>query len=287
MPFRIAVLCLLVALCSAPAFAAKDTISVFFASGKSTLTEEYRKVIDKAIFNDVISEAENLQIIGYTDEVGSEQSNLRLSKERAGSIKDYLIASGFRPERIILIMGKGEAVAQRGTGPGGNLTDRRVDIVKGDPVPKQSRPPVVTTFVKSGEPTRLSTTDLGKVSAGQRIILDRIYFYAGEHIVRKESADALEMLYSSLTTHPKVRIKIEGHVCCISPSTVDALDEGTHRLELSINRARAIRDYLVDRGISADRIEYAGYGRKYPIVPIENNEEDADKNRRVEIRVIE
>jgi outer membrane protein OmpA-like peptidoglycan-associated protein len=67
----------------------------------------------------------------------------------------------------------------------------------------------------------------------------------------------------------------------------DAIDDDTGREELSVNRAAIVRQYLIDHGIEKDRLSFVGFGHHYPLVPIERNEDDANKNRRVEIRVVE
>jgi outer membrane protein OmpA-like peptidoglycan-associated protein len=53
---------------------------------------------------------------------------------------------------------------------------------------------------------------------------------------------------------------------------------------LSLQRAQSVRDYLVSRGIAADRISANGLGSTRPIAP-NNNPEGRANNRRVEIIV--
>jgi outer membrane protein OmpA-like peptidoglycan-associated protein len=86
--------------------------------------------------------------------------------------------------------------------------------------------------------------------------------------------------------NPNLKISIEGHVCCIK-DTPDALDIDTFEPQLSVNRAKAIYQYLTSRGIDTSRLSYIGYGRRRPMVDPELSEEDAEKNRRVEIRILE
>jgi outer membrane protein OmpA-like peptidoglycan-associated protein len=101
------------------------------------------------------------------------------------------------------------------------------------------------------------------------------------------SLPALEDLYQSLKDHPNVRIKIEGHICCFPSDRGDGMDFGTNTPELSINRARAVRDYLISRGIATERMEVEGFGRRQPIYTIERTEEEMQANRRVEIRILQ
>ena len=270
------------------ASAARDTVSVYFPFNKSSLTKEASQQLDSAIYNRTINERYPVKIIGYADEVGGNQYNLRLSKERAASVKTYLIQSGFRADRIVLITGKGESAAQAAAGPDGTPADRRVDVV----MDKTAAPPPVPTAAieMSKAPTaelrKASVTDISSVAPGESLLLDKIYFYPGRHIVRPESNVALDALYKSLQSNPGIRIKIEGHVCCVPTSEPDAVDDDTFKKELSLNRARVIREYLMKRGIDPSRIQYEGFGSRRRIINPETTEEEANQNRRVEIRVI-
>jgi outer membrane protein OmpA-like peptidoglycan-associated protein len=55
-------------------------------------------------------------------------------------------------------------------------------------------------------------------------------------------------------------------------------------VELSKDRARAVADYLVQKGVAEGRIEYKGLGGLYPLAP-NTTEENKMKNRRVEFAV--
>jgi outer membrane protein OmpA-like peptidoglycan-associated protein len=275
--------------------AASDTISVFFPFNESILTDEARALIDSAIYVGVIPSTHSLAIIGYADAVGTDSFNLHLSRQRAGRVKDYLVQSGYKAQLITLITGKGE----HGAAPeitGGTLKDRRVDIVRVERPKDRSnvirmadlRVPTVPGVAPPTphQPRKASETNLGTVAVGETLLLDNIYFYAGRHVVRPESYPSLEDLAKALIDHPDVRIRVEGHVCCVPSSARDAIDDDTGLEELSLMRALAIRDYLIRKGIAPDRLRYAGFGKKYPLIPVERTEEDANQNRRVEIRVV-
>ena len=124
------------------------------------------------------------------------------------------------------------------------------------------------------------------MATGEALVLDKIYFYAGRHVWKDESRGTLEALYDALSASPKIKVRIEGHVCCVSPGVPDALDDDTHNMELSMMRAKAIRDYLVGRGIAPERLQFTGFGHRHPVVMPELTEDVADRNRRVEVRII-
>jgi outer membrane protein OmpA-like peptidoglycan-associated protein len=269
-----------------------EKVSVYFPFGESVLSNEARFAIDSAIYSGTISVGQSVQIIGYTDAVGEDMFNLQLSRKRATIVKTYLVSSGFRANQITLVIGKGESLATEPAKPGGNLRDRRVDImaisskVKVKTIPI-NRPKPLRTAPVAGMQVQPVKEDISKVAVGQTMVLENIYFYAGRHIVRAESFPALNALVESLRDHPDIRIRIEGHVCCIPASSPDAIDNDAGGPNLSINRAAAIYDYLLAHGIEKERLSYVGFGRRHPVVPVERTEEDANRNRRVEIRVME
>ncbi|MEO6833233.1 MAG: OmpA family protein [Chitinophagaceae bacterium] len=276
--------------------AAPDTVSVYFPYNVQSLTEQATARIDDAIYKGQISEKEAIQIIGYTDEIGTPQYNLKLSRERANSVKNYLIKSGYSKEQITLVLGKGEQFAQRTTNPDGTPADRRVDIVRGPKLPPKSNKDMTVKFIPGLKdtgviiakqlPRKSLDAQLKTVSIGETLVLDDIFFLAGRHVIRPESEDALAQLYNALAANPTIRVSIEGHVCCIPQEFVDANDDDTHTLTLSLNRAKAIRDYLVKRGLDSKRFECSGFGHRKPIIFPERTEDDANRNRRVELRII-
>jgi outer membrane protein OmpA-like peptidoglycan-associated protein len=72
---------------------------------------------------------------------------------------------------------------------------------------------------------------------------------------------------------PYLRIEVYGH-------TDNAGDEKKNK-ELSLNRARAVVDYLVSRGVKSAHVSAEGFGSSKPLVP-NNTEEGKKRNRRVE-----
>lgn len=276
--------------------AAPDTVSVYFPYNVQSLTEQAISSLDEAIYKRRLPESEALQIIGYTDEIGSPEYNLKLSRERANSVKAYLIKSGFSKEQITLVLGKGEQFARKTTNPDGTPADRRVDIVRGSKLPEKATKDMSVKFIPGLKdtgavvakqlPKKSLDAQLKTVNIGQTLVLEDIFFLPGRHTVRPESEDALAQLYNALAANPNIRVSIEGHVCCIPPELVDANDEDSHTQTLSLNRAKAIRDYLVKRGLDANRFEYKGFGHRKPVIFPERTEEEANRNRRVELRVI-
>lgn len=141
-------------------------------------------------------------------------------------------------------------------------------------VRKKMEPAVNTDFEKL---TELKPNDILRV--------ETIHFIPTRHFITEDSEPILIALLKTMQEFPNLAIRIEGHVCCVR-DVGDALDTDTYELKLSVNRARHIYAYLVQNGIDSSRLEYAGFGKSRPVIAVEMTEEDAQKNRRVEIRVL-
>jgi len=104
--------------------------SVLFVSAKSELLPIAQKKLDdvaKAL-NDTAPE-QTIVVEGHTDSNGNDASNLKLSQDRADSVRAYLVSRGVKSERITAV-GKGESmpVASNDTTEG-RANNRRVEIV--------------------------------------------------------------------------------------------------------------------------------------------------------------
>jgi outer membrane protein OmpA-like peptidoglycan-associated protein len=268
------------------AIAGKDTFSVFFRSNESILTEGIQRQLDNALYSGRLSDKDAIALIGYTDEIGGEKANMRLSIARAKTVKKYLIQSGFRPDHITIVEGKGKFGARPGADGEGFPRDRRVDIVPVEataevvaPTTQPAAPPATPA------PASAPLIDVSKLVVGESMTLEKIYFEDGTHQFKQASYATLDALVRSLKQNAYVRIRIEGHVCCTKGSE-EGLDEETHKYELSVTRALAVRNYLIKKGISPNRLEYEGKARKEPVFTEEHTDEEARANRRVEIRIL-
>jgi OmpA-OmpF porin, OOP family len=76
----------------------------------------------------------------------------------------------------------------------------------------------------------------------------------------------------------------EGGIAVIAEGHTDAVGTDAYNQRLSERRAAAVKDYLVKGGISASRIETAGFGESRPVASNETAEGRA-QNRRVELKI--
>ena len=71
-----------------------------FDNGKATLQETSYQVLDELVAYLVRKDDEKIELGGHTDNVGSAASNLKLSLDRANTVRDYLIYKGIDPNRL-------------------------------------------------------------------------------------------------------------------------------------------------------------------------------------------
>lgn len=134
------------------------------------------------------------------------------------------------------------------------------------------------------EPTTIvcfdTISNLMNLEVGQRLRIKCLHYQRGSKTVIEDSKPLLNELYEVLQKNPKLKIRIEGHICCTNEP-----DEGPK--SLSGKRAKTVYEYLINRGINANRLSYKGLGHTQPLVDPEITEEDQFKNRRIEILVLE
>jgi outer membrane protein OmpA-like peptidoglycan-associated protein len=112
------------------------------------------------------------------------------------------------------------------------------------------------------------------VRRGTRLVLLGVNFEDAKASLLPESRVALDVVAQSLVDNPEVRLEIAGHTDSRSPAE--------YNLWLSEARAAAVRAYLIERGVAADRLVARGYGLTRPIAPNDNPAGRA-RNRRVEL----
>jgi len=96
---------------------------------------------------------------------------------------------------------------------------------------------------------------------------------------------SLKTLAEILLQNMEVKIEIQGHVCCGGNNKFyDAQDPRMANMTISQSRAKAVYDYLVENGISKERLKFKGLSFQFPLVFPERNKEDMAKNRRVEVK---
>ncbi len=242
--------------------------SVYFEFDKFTLTENQVKEAINFIKNTDSTRIMSIQIYGYTDDIGKDAYNFKLSTNRANAIQKKLIDAGIKSKIIVTIEGKGriliddDIVADL---PEKRSKNRRVDVVLNlKELPKLELPGFYNTIKK-------------KHIVGDHIYLENILFEKGSSVLDEKSKKELDKIALLLQRYKTLEFEIQGHVCCTPPFQKDAIDKDTKKRQLSTNRAITVYNYLAFRRILKTRMIYKGYGNTVPLG------KSPEYDRRVEI----
>ncbi len=258
-----------------------DTLRIYFDIGSFHPHKEGYGMLD-SLANSLHQQPRGILIYGYADYLGTEPPNQQLSEKRAASIREYLQEKHIDSRWILTTMGMGQREEMR-KGEHGNPFNRRTEIL----VKRRKPKAIPANPVSQQEPVKPEPTiDLALVKEQETIVLQNINFYESMHQVLSESIPSLQELLEIMRENPTLKIQIEGHICCVT-GYPDATDIETGNLDLSFQRAKFVRDYLVKNGIAPERLRYKGLGHTKPLIPVEMTEQDRITNRRVEIRILE
>lgn len=119
---------------------------------------------------------------------------------------------------------------------------------------------------------------VGNATVGEKLTIDNLNFIVNTFAVVPESRGKLYELLLVMQSNPKLKIEIQGHLCCMP----------TDRVDLSTKRAKSVYGFLIANEVYSARLSYKGFGSTQPIYPLpEKNEAERAANRRVEIVIVE
>ena len=220
-----------------------NTLRLYFENNEYTVSSEQRDTINNYYTSNKTHLIDSIVLSGYANSIGTSQSNFLLSERRVHQAQ-LLVNKSTDIDKII-IKAFGEVK--------GDLEEnRRVDVI---------------TYYKIKKPAK---------------ILRGIIFVPGTDLIKKENEEALIELLDYVNKRPESDFILYGHICCqnnVSPE-VDILNESNGRMTLSSDRARAVCNYLIQNGISSERLSYLGKAYTEPL----GGEDYLD--RRVEIEEV-
>lgn len=118
---------------------------------------------------------------------------------------------------------------------------------------------------------------LKPIEIGQSIVLRNIFFDFDKATIRPESANELDRLIKLLTDNPTLKIELGSHT--------DSKGSDEYNMKLSQSRSQSVVNYLINKGISADRLVAKGYGETMPVAT-NDNDEGRQQNRRTEFKIL-
>ncbi|HRI00287.1 MAG TPA: OmpA family protein [Saprospiraceae bacterium] len=154
-----------------------------------------------------------------------------------------------------------------------NIRNTDADPYKGKPIKAE-----LSSKAEALKSSLKKALDTANTNAADRVInLDNIYFNTGSATLSNESEMALAILQEAFEKNPKLKVEISGHS--------DNVGDLQMNINLSQQRAYAVKDYLVGKSVASERISTIGVGPAKPIA--DNNTEDGRaKNRRIEFKIL-
>jgi OOP family OmpA-OmpF porin len=110
------------------------------------------------------------------------------------------------------------------------------------------------------------------------VVLKNVQFESNSSELAAGSSESLDKAVDAMNKYSDLRIEIQAHT--------DNMGEAAYNQYLSEQRANSVRDYMIGKGIAAERMEVKGYGESQPIADNSTREGRA-ANRRVELKIIE
>lgn len=167
-----------------------------------------------------------------------------------------------------------------------NATPIKQVVCGPEKMPESKKKPVLTrkgpekpSTMTAVKPNPAIVPEPKKPKRGRTFRLD-VYFKANEYTFDLGTSEkGLEELYVLLKNNTDISVEIGGH-------TNNLLYPNEPRaLELSTNRAKSVAEWLMSKGVSADRVQYKGYGWTKPVEP-NTTPEGRRRNQRVEVTIL-
>ena len=275
---------------------AQEKFVVYFDNNKYDLNKVEQAKFDKWIAQNKTSKI--LSITGSTDEVGTNGFNDTLSQKRVNTI--YALVNGklkIRKDFKSISLGEKGAMSKNKAENRKAIIhylfekdlareDEILGITRGKAELSEAKPKVALEeeIIPIEEermhfPEGATLQDKIELSTkGTLIRLNNINFHINTFAVMANSKPSISELVRVLDKYPKIKIEIQGHICCVDKDVKN----------LSLDRAKQIKRILVYEGINERRIKVKGFGVSKPKFPIpEKTEFEAAQNRRVEIMILD
>ena len=146
---------------------------------------------------------------------------------------------------------------------------------KADTAFKDTKPMVVDTT------DEVSYNDAALDAETLRLMQEKmlpVYFGYNKYDLSTESSNNLATAAAFLKEKSRLRVLIEGHC--------DERGSAEYNMGLGDNRARVVKEYLLNLGVSAAQLEITSFGKERPAVPGCNDDACHSKNRRAEFKAI-
>jgi outer membrane protein OmpA-like peptidoglycan-associated protein len=235
---------------------------------------------DLTYLMDALNKSQDLrvEIAGHTDKSGKAATNKTLSNQRAKFVYDYLISQGISADRLTY-KGYGHyKPAYTNRTKDGRSANRRIEIKvltksTGSLDKLVDEEPYKAPYEKKEE---LHLVELPNYAVGTSVIMEKVIFEPNMTHINDTNSPQLDELVILMNANPNMQLEVNGFT--------DKSGIPEKNIIISQNRAKAVYDYLVSKGISSDRLSHHGFGESNPIAP-NKYRWGRDKNRRIEVKI--
>ncbi len=277
---------------------AQQNFTLYFDSNKFELNSK-----ESARLNTWISENKNNKIVaihGFTDEDGTNGFNDTLAQKRVNVIFNLVVKNQIKirddfktrsfGEKFVQSKNKAENrkviiyyILEKDLPRENEILGIKTEPVAEEPQPEVEYPEKLVFENPNGTKSefkldRKFMKQIEHAKTGEKLKIENLNFVINTFAVVPESRGKMYELLLVLQSNPKLKIEIQGHLCCMP----------TDRTDLSTQRAKAIYNFLIANDVYRARLSYKGFGSTQPIYPIpEKDEKERAANRRVEILIVE
>ena len=240
---------------------------IYFDFDKWSLSNSELQQLDKVAQIMKDNPAIIVEAGAHTDSKNIEAYNQILSDKRARTVVNYIISKGIDPSRITG-MGYGET----------RLVNHCKSFVKCNAEEQQENRRIEFMITDGNGFPEVDITD----GDTKFINTNPIYFDNDKYDIRKDAAYELNRVIRILKKNPTMTIEAGSHT--------DAKNVEAYNQILSEKRAKSVKDYMVSKGISADRIISRGYGEMQLVNNcssfVKCTPEQHQANRRTEFKIV-
>ncbi|WP_420575867.1 OmpA family protein [Ekhidna sp.] len=170
-----------------------------------------------------------------------------------------------------LLTESGKRIGANGLFEIDSLTGEEVEVKSQGYLPKMI---MLDEQLKTGE----NVISLSSIAKGNVITLDHVLFHRGTANMVEGSEKELNLVVEVMNDNPDIKILLKGHT--------DNTGDPVKNVQLSEERVKTVKEYIILQGISPYRVSGRGYGGNQPLYSNET-EETRKLNRRVEFEVVE
>ncbi|MFH1321819.1 MAG: OmpA family protein [Bacteroidota bacterium] len=209
---------------------------IYFNFDSFNLTKTAKTILDSTAAILIGQSLLKLEVAAYTDIQGNDNYNRQLSKKRANSVIDYLISKGINTSRLISNSYGESNLAVKCTGctVEQHKLNRRAEI-KFHPM----KPDTMTRLVPGIDEEKIERAC-------------KIYFNFDSYSLTKNAKSTLDSTAAILIAQPLIILEANAYT--------DTLGDDNYNLQLSKKRANSVIDYLISKGIDANRMTGNGNG---------------------------